>query len=105
MLSRREGRARPWPLYLLAVLTAAVVAFAITQIGPPTSSARTSRELVTAQDGVVQSTVSGTGNVQAGTDVSVNFQTSGTISGVFVHQGQHVIEGQLMATSIRPPRS
>ena len=78
---------------------------AVTEIGPPTSSARTSREVVTAGQGVVQSTVTGSGNVAAGTDVDVNFNTSGTLQDVYVHVGQHVNGGQLLADSIRPPRS
>ncbi len=47
---------------------------------------------------MVQSTVSGTGNIEPGTDVSVNFQTGGTLSQVYVKVGQHVKQGQLLAT-------
>ena len=74
-----------------------VAVLAITEIGPPTSSARTSKEIVTAAQGVVQSTVSGTGNIAAGTDDTVNFNTSGTLQDVYVHVGQHVNSGQLLA--------
>jgi multidrug efflux pump subunit AcrA (membrane-fusion protein) len=95
---RRDKPARPWHLFLLGAVAIAIAVLAVTQIGPPGTSARTSREVVTAADGVVQSTVTGTGNVEAGTDVDVNFQTSGTLSQVFVSQGQHVNEGQLLAT-------
>src|SRR5947209_5596434 len=97
MPNRSERPHRPWHLYLLALVTAGIVAFAITQIGPPSSSARTSTEVVTAEKGVVQSTVSGTGNVEAGTDVDANFQTSGTLASVAVAVGQHVVKGQLLA--------
>jgi multidrug efflux pump subunit AcrA (membrane-fusion protein) len=45
----------------------------------------------------VQSTVTGTGNVAAGTDDTVNFQTSGTLQDVYVTTGQHVNAGQLIA--------
>src|ERR1700761_9412192 len=95
---RRDKPARPWHLLLLAAVVIALAALAATQIGPPGTSARTAREIVTAEQGVIQSTVTGTGNVEAGTDVDVNFQTSGTLSQVFVSQGQHVNEGQLLAT-------
>ena len=67
------------------------------RIGPSTSSARTSTQIVTAEQGVVQSTVTGSGNIQAGTDLDVNFQTAGP-SAVDVHVGQHVNKGQLFAT-------
>ncbi len=85
-------------MYLLAIVAVAVLVVAILEIGPPTSSARTSREVVTAETGVVQSTVTGTGNVEAGTDVDVNFKASGTLQHVYVSQGQHVNKGQLLAT-------
>jgi multidrug efflux pump subunit AcrA (membrane-fusion protein) len=87
-----------WYLYALGIAAAGAIALAVTQIGPPSSSARTSREVLTAEDGVVQSTVTGSGNVEAGTDVDVNFQTSGTLSKVYVSVGNHVVKDQLLAT-------
>ena len=84
-------------LYALAVIAVAVIVLAVTEIGAPTSSARTSREVVTAGQGVVQSTVTGSGNIAAGTDVEANFNTSGTLQDVYVHVGQHVNAGQLLA--------
>ena len=87
-----------WPLLLLGAAAIVVIVLAIAEIGPPSSSARTSTQIVTAEKGVVQSTVSGTGNVEAGADVGVNFQTSGTLSKVYVKVGQHVSKGQLLAT-------
>jgi multidrug efflux pump subunit AcrA (membrane-fusion protein) len=93
-----ERRTRPWHLYMLTAIGVVLLVLALTQIGPPNSSARTSTQIVTAQNGVVQSTVTGTGNVEAGTDLNVNFQTSGTLSAVYVQVGQHVNKGQLLAT-------
>jgi multidrug efflux pump subunit AcrA (membrane-fusion protein) len=100
MRTRRDRPARAGGrllLYALAVVAIVVAVLAITEIGPPTSSARTSKETITAQQGVVQSTVSGTGNIAAGTDDTVNFNTSGTLQDVYVHVGQHVNSGQLLA--------
>ena len=99
MRSRRDRspRAAGFLLYALAVVAIVVAVLAITEIGPPTSSARTSKEIVTAAQGVVQSTVSGSGNIAAGTDDTVNFTTSGTLQDVYVHVGQHVNSGQLLA--------
>jgi macrolide-specific efflux system membrane fusion protein len=83
----------------LGLVAVAIAVLAVTQIGPPSSSARTAREVVvTAEKGVVQSTVTGTGNIAAGNDVDVNFQTSGTLAEVYVSSGQHVSQGQLLAT-------
>jgi macrolide-specific efflux system membrane fusion protein len=92
-----ERRTPPWPLFLLAVLGVALLVLSLTELGAPASSARTSTQIVTAQDGVVQSTVTGTGNVQAGTDLNLNFQAGGTLSAVYVQVGQHVTKGQLLA--------
>ena len=100
MRSRRDRSPRAGGrllLYALAVVAIVVAVLAITEIGPPTSSARTSKEIVTAAQGVVQSSVSGTGNIAAGTDDTVNFTTSGTLQDVYVHVGQHVNSGQLLA--------
>ena len=84
-------------LGLAAVFAAAVIA-AILELGPPTSSARTTKETMTAENGLVQSTVTGTGNVEPGTDDTANFQTSGTLQNVYVKAGDHVVKGQLLAT-------
>jgi macrolide-specific efflux system membrane fusion protein len=91
-------RRRPWHLFLLAAVGVVLAVLAFAEIGPPASSARTSTQIVTAEQGVVQSTVTGSGNVAAGTETNVNFQTSGTLSNVYVHVGQHVEKGQLLAT-------
>jgi macrolide-specific efflux system membrane fusion protein len=96
-MSSRQAH-RPWYLYLLAGVAVALAVLAVAEIGPPTSSARTSTQTVTAERGVVQSTVTGSGNIEAGTDLNVNFQTSGNLSNVDVQVGQHVEKGQLLAT-------
>jgi multidrug efflux pump subunit AcrA (membrane-fusion protein) len=88
----------PWHILgLVAVFAAAVVA-AVVELGPPTQTTRTSTEVVTATRGVVQSTVTGTGNLEPGTDVDANFQTSGTLQHLYVKDGDHVSKGQLIAT-------
>ncbi len=93
-----ERRRRPWHLYPLSAVGVMLAVLALADIGPATSSARTSTQIVTAEQGVVQSTVTGSGNVAAGTEMNVNFQTSGTLSNVYVHVGEHVEKGQLLAT-------
>jgi multidrug efflux pump subunit AcrA (membrane-fusion protein) len=84
-------------LGLLGVLVLTVAA-GVLELGPPSSLARTERELVSAQRGVVQSTVTGTGNVEPATDVEANFQSSGILQHVYVSEGDHVMAGQLLAT-------
>src|SRR5579862_8692953 len=97
MNRRRDRPARPWYLYVLALVAIGIIAVAITEIGPPGSTARTSTESVQATSGVVQTTVSGSGNVEPLTDVTLNFPTSGTLKAVYVKVGQHVKKGQLIA--------
>jgi HlyD family secretion protein len=90
---------RPWFVILLAAVAAGVIIFGVTQLGTSTAStARTSKEDVTAENGVVQSTVSGSGEVEPGVDDTLNFGTSGTLQSVSVKVGQHVKKGQLIAT-------
>jgi hypothetical protein len=89
----------PWHLFLMAGLAVAVFALAWSEVGASASSSRVSRQVVLAQRGVVQSTVSGTGNVEAGTDVSVNFQASGTLADVFVKVGDHVSQGTALSNA------
>jgi multidrug efflux pump subunit AcrA (membrane-fusion protein) len=108
MTARRDRpsrRTRPWFLYALAAVAAGVIILAITEIGTPTSSARTSRQIITAGQGVVQSTVTGSGNIAAGIDVNANFNTSGTLQDVYVHTASTLTSDSCSPTSIRPRRS
>ena len=89
---------RSWHLYLLTMVGLVLAVLAVAQIGPPPARPGPPRQIVTAEQGVVQSTVTGSGNIEAGSDVNVNFQTSGTLSAVDVHVGQHVTKGQLLGT-------
>src|ERR1700679_1469629 len=96
---RGVPRRRPaWYLVVLAAIAVAAAVLGILQIGSPTSSARTAKEIVTAERGVVQSTVTGSGDVEPAVDDSVSFQTSGTLQHLYVKQGDHVVKGQLLAT-------
>jgi membrane fusion protein, macrolide-specific efflux system len=100
MTRRRTTRStRPWYLYLLAAVATAAIVLGVSSLGAPaTSAARTSKEVVAAADGVVQNTVSGSGNVEPGVEDEVNFETSGTLTSVRVKVGQHVKRGQLLGT-------
>jgi multidrug efflux pump subunit AcrA (membrane-fusion protein) len=99
MKGRRRGRSWRHSIYLGALAAAAAAGvLAVSQLGVPSSSARTTTEVVSAEDGVAQKRVSWTGNVAAGTDDEVNFATSGTLKRVYVHEGEHVTKGQILAT-------
>ncbi|HEY2636625.1 MAG TPA: hypothetical protein VGI54_04495, partial [Solirubrobacteraceae bacterium] len=85
-------RARHSPLTpVLAVLAAGGVAAGIVLVGPASSSGGTTgREVATATRGVVQQTVSGSGNLEPAKQDELTFATSGRVTHVYVHAGRHV---------------
>jgi len=82
----------------LALLCLAVIVLAIAAIGPASQSSGQTTRTATAKQGVVQSTVSGSGNVQSATELDLGFKTSGTVTHIYVKQGQQVAKGKLLAT-------
>ena len=100
MSGLRSGRAWRHRIVIcgLGLVVGAAAFAAVSEVGAPTSAARTETEIVTAADGVAQTTVSGTGDVDAGTDDDVDFATSGTLKHVYVHQGERVTKGQILAS-------
>ena len=47
--------------------------------------------------GVVQSTVTGSGNLAPAKQLDLDFGTSGKVTKVYVTEGEHVSQGQLIA--------
>lgn len=88
---------RPWPTYLLGALCVGAIAAAVLVVGPASGSTATTGRIITVGEGVVQSTASGSGNVQAATQLDLGFKTSGVVTQIYVSQGAHVTEGQLLA--------
>ncbi len=86
-----------WLVYVLGALCAGAVAAAILVVGPASGSQASLTRTVTAQTGVVQSTVSGSGNLQAVSQLNLGFKTSGTVTHIYVTQGEQVVQGQLLA--------
>jgi len=87
-----------WLLYALGALCAGAIAAAVLVVGPPSSSAVSLTRTAKVAQGVVQSTVSGSGNLQAASQLNLGFRTSGTVTAIYVTQGEHVSQGQLLAT-------
>src|SRR5271155_2709449 len=92
-----ERTGAPWVVYALGVLCAGAVAAAILVVGPASSSQATVTRTATVSSGVVQSTVSGSGNLQAVSQLNLGFKTSGTVTHIYVSQGEQVAQGQLLA--------
>jgi multidrug efflux pump subunit AcrA (membrane-fusion protein) len=91
-----ERARRPWLTYALGALCVAAVAVAYVVVGPASQTAARSRTVL-AQRGVVQSTVSGSGNIEAASELDLGFKTSGTVTRIYARQGEHVTEGRLLA--------
>jgi multidrug efflux pump subunit AcrA (membrane-fusion protein) len=87
-----------WVVYALAALLVGAIVAAVLIVGPASSATSTQTRIVTAQRGVVQSTVSGSGNVQASSELDLGFKAAGTVTHIYVKQGQQVGQGQLLAT-------
>jgi multidrug efflux pump subunit AcrA (membrane-fusion protein) len=87
-----------WIIYVLGVLCAGAIVAAVLVVGPASGSTSTVTRTATVAQGVVQSTVSGSGNLQPATQLDLGFKTSGTVTHIYVTQGQRVVQGQLIAT-------
>ncbi len=91
-----RGR-HPWLNYLLGLLCIGAIAAAILVIGPASGNQTATTRTAKAALGVVQSTVSGSGNLQPASQLNLGFKTSGTITHIYVTQGEYVTEGRLLA--------
>jgi multidrug efflux pump subunit AcrA (membrane-fusion protein) len=89
---------RPWLNYLLGAACAGAILAAILVVGPASGSQSTVTRTAKAAEGVVQSTVSGSGNLQAASQLNLGFKTSGTVTNIYMTQGRQVTQGQLLAT-------
>jgi multidrug efflux pump subunit AcrA (membrane-fusion protein) len=83
---------------LLLALCVAAIVLAVSAIGPSTQSSGASTRTATVKAGVVQSTVSGSGNVQSSSQLDLGFKTSGTVTHIYVKEGEQVSKGQPLAT-------
>ncbi len=87
-----------WVVYALGALCLGAIVAAVLVVGPASGNTATVTRTATVAEGVVQSTVSGSGNLQPASQLNLGFKTSGTVTHIYVTQGQHVASGQLIAT-------
>jgi multidrug efflux pump subunit AcrA (membrane-fusion protein) len=92
-----ERTGRPWLNYLLGLLCVGAIAAAVLVVGPASGSSTAVARTAKATQGVVQATVSGSGNLQPASQLNLGFKTGGTVTRVYVSQGEHVTEGRLLA--------
>ena len=93
----RDGKRGSGLIYVLGALCAGAIVAAFLVVGPPSQSATLQSRVVTAAQGVVQSTVSGSGNLQPDVELNLGFKTSGVVKRIYMSEGQHVADGQLLA--------
>src|SRR5271163_4470201 len=86
-----------WSRWVLIILCLGAVGAAVAIVGPPSQAQETTQRVITAQKGVVQSTVSGDGTLSPTGQEDVNFATSGTLEHLYISAGQHVQAGELLA--------
>lgn len=95
---RSDGRRQALVLGVLAVLVLGVTGAALWSIYHSSPASAGVARTVTVQRGVVQESVSASGNISPVSSASVNFTTGGTVTSVRVSPGQHVTAGEVLAT-------
>ncbi len=90
-------RRRGWHNWALGLLCLLVIALAITSIGSSSAGSTAEQRTATAERGVVQSTVSGNGSLEAAQQVELNFGSSGEVTEIDVEAGQKVSKGNVLA--------
>ncbi len=95
-MTERTGAS--WVVYVLGALCAGAIVAAVLVVGPASGSQTSVTRTATVAQGVVQSTVSGSGNLQALSQLNLGFKTGGTVTHIYVTQGEQVAQGQLLAT-------
>ena len=80
----------------LAALAAAAIVVAVLVVGSPAASSAQERT-ATVERSVIQSTVSGSGNLEPANQTDVDFATSGEITHIYVKEGRHVSKDDILA--------
>jgi multidrug efflux pump subunit AcrA (membrane-fusion protein) len=80
----------------LAALAGAAIVVAVLVVGSPATSSAQERT-ANVERGVIQSTVSGSGNLEPANQTDVDFATSGEITHIYVKEGQHVSKDDILA--------
>jgi multidrug efflux pump subunit AcrA (membrane-fusion protein) len=88
---------RGWHNWALGILCLIVIVLAITSIGSSSASSTAEQRTATAKRGVVQSTVSGNGSLEAAQQVELNFGASGEVTEIDVEAGDKVSKGEVLA--------
>lgn len=94
---KQRSLPRGWHNWALGLLCLLVIALAITSIGSSSPSGAATQRTATVKRGVVQSTVSGNGSLEAAQQVELNFGASGEVTEIDVEAGEKVSKGEILA--------
>jgi macrolide-specific efflux system membrane fusion protein len=94
---KRRRLPRAWHNWALGLLCLLAIVLAITSIGSSSSSSAATQRTAKVEHGVVQSTVSGNGSLEAAQQVELSFGASGEVTEIDVEAGQKVSKGEVLA--------
>ncbi|HEX3239662.1 MAG TPA: HlyD family efflux transporter periplasmic adaptor subunit [Solirubrobacterales bacterium] len=94
---KRRSLPGGWHNWALGLLCLLILAIAITSIGSSSSGATSEQRTAEVGRGVVQSTVSGNGSLEAAEQVELNFGASGEVTEIYVEAGEKVNKNELLA--------
>lgn len=97
VLTKLSSRIAGWHNWALGLLCLIVVVLAITSVGSSSADSAATQRTATVERGVVQSTVSGNGSLEAAQQVELDFGTSGEVTEVDVEAGEKVSKGEVLA--------
>ncbi|RKQ86321.1 macrolide-specific efflux system membrane fusion protein [Solirubrobacter pauli] len=96
--TRRPGTRRPGSMTaLLAVLAVGAVVAAALSVGADDLGVQVSERTVQVERGVIETLVSGSGNLEPVRQADLSFATSGRITKIYTSEGEHVSKGELLA--------
>src|SRR5687768_6029671 len=96
--NRRSGKRRPGALTgLLAVAAVAAVVASVLSVGSESAGVLVSERTVTVSRGVIETVVSGSGNLEPARQAELDFATSGRITKIYTAEGENVSKGELLA--------
>jgi multidrug efflux pump subunit AcrA (membrane-fusion protein) len=86
-----------WRNWVLGLLCLAVIASAISAVGSSAAGSASTQRTATVGRGVVQSSVSGNGSLEAAQQVELDFGAAGEVTAIYVKAGEEVAKGKVLA--------
>jgi multidrug efflux pump subunit AcrA (membrane-fusion protein) len=94
---KRRSLPGGWHNWALGLLCLVVLVVAVASVGSSSSGATSEQRTAEVGRGVVQSTVSGNGSLEAAEQVELNFGASGEVTEIYVEAGEKVSKNEILA--------